>query len=144
MEDSTLCPSPNLLAKSRSHLKCLLRFVIACVFLERSPGQAIEDQEEPFRDHRRWPNEKLHPLPVPLKPSYRSTLSPIACHTKRPQTPAPPFSWRAGFCISFPPQMAKRCTWSMTNSTRSTTSRRYTPAFTGVTAEPNFLAFRSA
>jgi hypothetical protein len=40
--------------------------------------------------------------------------------------PRSSLSWRAGFYIFVPLQMAKMCTWNMTNSTKSTTSRRYT------------------
>ena len=92
LEGSPLCPGPNLLAKSRPHFKWLLRFVIGFGSVEPLPGQAMEDQEELFREDRGWPNEKLHPLPVPLKTSCSSTLSPIACHTSRPQNSVPPYN----------------------------------------------------
>jgi hypothetical protein len=82
LEGWPLCPGPNLFAKSRPHLKWLFRFVIGCVFVERSAGQAMEDQEEPFREHRGRPNEKLHP--------------------DRLQNPAPPSPGEPGFIFLSP------------------------------------------
>jgi len=65
-------------------------------------GQAMQHQEQPFRDDKDRPKERFRPFSIPLKNSRRPALSPVASHTDRPQKPRPSLTRRAEFCILCP------------------------------------------
>jgi hypothetical protein len=62
------------------------------VLTHPSEVQAMEKQDETFLSDRDWPEERFHPLPVPLKMLRRFPLSPITSHITKDVGPNPSLS----------------------------------------------------